>query len=201
MSSKAWVTLVSVSGPFEGEIGAVTPDGDGLVTLDVEASQVIEVPNGSTVTGIRLLDGGDDFPFTDGWYFVRICAAPGGTATLVLESTAVAAAYRITAPGSTRTSLTIGSVPVGIGYEAVGSRWRLVDPGIPRPVGVATLWGGDGAIPTGWLAAGSTVSRTTYAVLFARLGANAGPGDGTTTFDVPTPSSVGFGTWIFYAGR
>lgn len=40
--------------------------------------------------------------------------------------------------------------------------------------------------PTGWLLCqGQAVSRTTYAALFAVIGATYGAGDGTTTFNVP----------------
>lgn len=40
--------------------------------------------------------------------------------------------------------------------------------------------------PAGWLKAnGATVSRTTYAALFAAIGTTYGAGDGSTTFAVP----------------
>jgi len=40
--------------------------------------------------------------------------------------------------------------------------------------------------PTGWLKAnGATVSRTTYADLFAAIGTTFGTGDGSTTFGLP----------------
>ncbi|MGX2947339.1 phage tail protein [Frederiksenia canicola] len=40
--------------------------------------------------------------------------------------------------------------------------------------------------PSGWLKAnGAAVSRTTYAVLFARIGTRFGAGDGSTTFNLP----------------
>ena len=40
--------------------------------------------------------------------------------------------------------------------------------------------------PTGWLKAnGATISRTTYAALFAAIGTTFGAGDGSTTFNLP----------------
>lgn len=40
--------------------------------------------------------------------------------------------------------------------------------------------------PTGWLKAnGAAISRTTYAALFAAIGATFGAGDGSTTFNLP----------------
>lgn len=40
--------------------------------------------------------------------------------------------------------------------------------------------------PTGWLECdGSTISRTTYAALFAVIGTTFGSGDGSTTFEIP----------------
>lgn len=40
--------------------------------------------------------------------------------------------------------------------------------------------------PAGWLKAnGATISRTTYAALFAAIGTTFGSGDGSTTFELP----------------
>ena len=53
------------------------------------------------------------------------------------------------------------------------------------PVGALVPYGGATA-PADWLLAqGQAVSRTTYAALFAALGTAFGPGNGTTTFNVP----------------
>lgn len=42
------------------------------------------------------------------------------------------------------------------------------------------------AVPSGWLECnGATVSRTTYATLFAAIGTTYGAGDGSTTFGLP----------------
>lgn len=52
--------------------------------------------------------------------------------------------------------------------------------------GMIMAWPGFGAIPSGWLECnGSTISRTTYAELFAAIGDNYGAGDGSTTFVIP----------------
>src|SRR5258708_7335242 len=56
------------------------------------------------------------------------------------------------------------------------------------PIGSIVPFGGAAPPPTGWLICdGSLVSRTTYAALFAVIGARYGPGDGATTFALPTP--------------
>lgn len=53
------------------------------------------------------------------------------------------------------------------------------------PVGALVPYGGATA-PANWLLAqGQAVSRTTYAALFAAIGTAFGPGNGTTTFNVP----------------
>lgn len=53
------------------------------------------------------------------------------------------------------------------------------------PVGSIVLWALD-IPPTGWLSCnGATVSRTTYANLFAVWGVKYGVGDGSTTFGLP----------------
>jgi microcystin-dependent protein len=53
------------------------------------------------------------------------------------------------------------------------------------PAGVILPYGG-GTAPTGFLLCdGSAVSRTTYAALFAAIGTTFGPGNGSTTFNLP----------------
>lgn len=53
------------------------------------------------------------------------------------------------------------------------------------PVGAVLTYAGATA-PTGWLLArGQAVSRTEYAALFAAIGVAHGPGDGSTTFNLP----------------
>ena len=53
------------------------------------------------------------------------------------------------------------------------------------PVGAVLTYAGATA-PTGWLLArGQAVSRTDYAALFAAIGVAHGPGDGSTTFNLP----------------
>lgn len=54
------------------------------------------------------------------------------------------------------------------------------------PTGVMLDFAGSGAVPSGYLLCdGSSVSRTTYADLFAAIGTTWGVGDGSTTFDLP----------------
>lgn len=51
-------------------------------------------------------------------------------------------------------------------------------------------------VPTGWLKAnGAAVSRTTYAALFAVIGTYYGPGDGSTTFNLPEMRGIFPRTW------
>lgn len=53
------------------------------------------------------------------------------------------------------------------------------------PVGAILPFGGT-AVPSGYLACdGAAVARTTYSALFAVVGTSFGPGDGSSTFNVP----------------
>lgn len=53
------------------------------------------------------------------------------------------------------------------------------------PAGVI-MWKASATVPPGWLeCAGQAVSRTTYSALFADIGTTYGPGDGSTTFNLP----------------
>lgn len=56
---------------------------------------------------------------------------------------------------------------------------------LAQPIGVVQDYAGSTA-PAGWLLCyGQAISRTTYASLFAILGTTYGPGDGSTTFNIP----------------
>lgn len=53
------------------------------------------------------------------------------------------------------------------------------------PAGAINIWPA-AAAPAGWLLSqGQAVSRTTYAKLFAVIGTTYGPGNGSTTFNLP----------------
>ena len=53
------------------------------------------------------------------------------------------------------------------------------------PAGSIMAWSGSSA-PSGWLICdGSAISRTTYAALFAVAGTTYGPGNGSSTFNIP----------------
>ena len=75
--------------------------------------------------------------------------------------------------------------------EYASGDWRLLS--YQRGVGVVqeTLVGGIVAfaqetVPVGWLECdGSTINRTTYAALFAKISTIFGVGDGSTTFEIP----------------
>ena len=57
----------------------------------------------------------------------------------------------------------------------------------PNPINAGTIaYLGMSTAPTGWLKAnGATISRSTYADLFAAIGTTYGAGDGSTTFNIP----------------
>lgn len=71
---------------------------------------------------------------------------------------------------------------------------------VATPVGSIQAWHSS-TPPTGWLKAdGSAIPRVTYASLFALLGTTYGPGDGSTTFNLPDLRGrvpVGLGTNSF----
>lgn len=62
------------------------------------------------------------------------------------------------------------------------------------PVGAVKMWAGaktGASVPSGWLLCdASAVSRTTYAALFAVIGTSYGPGDGSTSFNVPNLNAL-----------
>lgn len=71
----------------------------------------------------------------------------------------------------------------GLLYVRMNGVWVQV----PSDIGAGTFtWFLADTPPSGWLELdGSTISRTTYADLFAKIGTEFGAGDGSTTFDLP----------------
>jgi microcystin-dependent protein len=71
--------------------------------------------------------------------------------------------------------------------NSTGSWLELAQNNGPQvPIGSVIGWALTSSVPTGWLECdGSSVSRTTYAELFAVIGTTYGAGDGSTTFTLP----------------
>jgi len=66
-----------------------------------------------------------------------------------------------------------------------GTSWAGLAGSSDMPIGSIQPWLG-ATTPSGWLVCtGQAVSRTTYSALYAIIGENYGPGNGTTTFNVP----------------
>ena len=83
---------------------------------------------------------------------------------------------------------------VANGVASLDGSGRVPDAQLPPPpvipdgvpVGTIAMWAGGDPPPAGWFNCyGGAVSRTTYAALFAVIGTTYGPGNGTTTFDLP----------------
>jgi microcystin-dependent protein len=73
-------------------------------------------------------------------------------------------------------------------YNFANAHWELLNPANTPPAipsGALMPYAGSSA-PSGWLLCdGQAVSRTSYAALFAVIGAGFGGGDGSTTFNLP----------------
>jgi len=67
-----------------------------------------------------------------------------------------------------------------------------INAALPEGLPASTvIWTPRSTAPTGYLKAnGATVSRTTYAALFAQIGTMFGAGDGSTTFNLPDMRGV-----------
>ena len=86
----------------------------------------------------------------------------------------------------------------GTGIDIDQDNVISLDPNIyaDAPLGVIMPYGGT-TVPAAWLECdGTAVSRTTYSDLFAVLGTKFGPGDGSTTFNLP---SGDFGAQLYPA--
>ncbi len=106
------------------------------------------------------------------------------------ENSASAASNRIsTLTGGDVMALAGNGGTAQFQYSATASRWILISGGQSTnsfvPPG-AILAMATTTAPAGYLVCdGSAVSRTTYAALFTAIGVMYGPGDGSTTFNLP----------------
>lgn len=123
----------------------------------------------------------------------RAAADNTGAATLSVNSIGAKPIHVITSSGVEAVSA--GQIQANGIYEAVYSAilnggsgaWLLLNPTVLQavPAGIIAQWSKNVA-PSGWLeCSGAAVSRTTYARLFAEIGTTWGPGNGSTTFNLP----------------
>jgi microcystin-dependent protein len=100
----------------------------------------------------------------------------------------------------TKMDQSLYGIPTGVAtLDATGKVPAAQLPSVAGiPIGGLVMWAGTTAPAGGWLLCdGSAVSRTTYATLFSVIGTAYGPGDGTTTFNLPDLRGrmpVGLGT-------
>lgn len=154
------------------------PDnGSHAITLNLWAGDSIACQTTSATT-VQLVNGRFTLPL-DASCVPVVHANPSLNVEVVVDGTSM---------GQTP----LGAVPYSVEADtasnaATGSTLAQLDP--PGTViAYAGTVGGPGNLPppAGWLLCdGSAVSRTQYAALFAAIGANSGPGDGSTTFDLP----------------
>lgn len=122
----------------------------------------------------------------------RAASDNAGAATLNVNAVGAKPILKFTLDGEAQ--LGAGEIQAGCIYEVIYSAalsggtgaWLILNPTQQQTSpGIIDMNGSD-VVPAGWLECnGAAVSRTTYANLFAAIGTKWGPGNGTTTFNVP----------------
>jgi len=147
--------------------------GTGVPNEALEvADGVIQISSGVTARSKWYADGTKTTITAEGArdFVVRTNSADQVT----INSTAVTSVVPVVLPGSPTTNL-----------QAATKAYVDTAQTTAAPAGIIAPFAGTSA-PTGWLACeGQTVSRTTYATLFAAIGTAWGAGDGSTTFRLP----------------
>lgn len=124
-----------------------------------------------------ILPSADDIVTVAGDHAIVICTS----ASVWL----VAAYFRADGQPVGNVFPTIGASDVGKFLSATDDSPQARAWAFPVPAGVICAWPA-GTPPTGWLECdGSAVSRTTYANLFSAISTAYGPGNGSTTFNLP----------------
>jgi microcystin-dependent protein len=151
---------------------------------DVQDGKGVYVPTvGGTANAITLTTG----------YSVSAYAA--GQTFRFLASGINSGAVTINLDGIGAKDVYVGGSPVTAGMLSTGKMATVTYDGTrfqleaesPAAISVGTVMAWPiSTVPTGWLECdGSAVSRSTYSALFAVIGDDYGPGNGTTTFNLP----------------
>jgi microcystin-dependent protein len=188
-----------------GAAGSDSPDNiDNLVRALAasDANLVRDLGGANTVAGtadaitVALADASTPTYF-DGMRFSFRVGTDNATTTPTLNVDSLGAKTIKKAVAGGETAVVVGDLQAGMTAEVVyRSAWasaagafELLNPNSvllgTNPIGTVVDYAGSSA-PSGWLLCyGQTVSRTTYAALFAILSTTYGAGDGSTTFGIP----------------
>lgn len=146
-------------------------------------------PGSEAVTGTTIQASTHNTPLADIAQALTGSLARNGSGPMLaplklVDGTLAAPAMAFNSETGTGLILTgngIGFVKGGVLIAEIGSGGFTA--GVPVGAGM-DFWGT--TAPAGWIFAyGQALSRTTYAALFDKFGTTFGPGNGTTTFNVP----------------
>ena len=199
--SKTQIQVLQMTGVMSVCVSEVTPDVDGVLTIDHKEASIIVVPDGAIIRGIRLTDDGAPWaPIVDHDHLLMIRATSTFATVHVEDAGVVSLAERIVSLGSPQPSFMIGANSVQVAYDVGLGRWRVPDwASFGEPVGGLKAYAPAAGVPPGYLECdGSVVLRAVYARLFAAIGTDYGVGDGSTTFELPTFAATP-ARWIIFA--
>jgi microcystin-dependent protein len=179
-----------------------------IVQNSTTGSQSIQII-GSSGLGVTIPNGITALVYCDGTNFYNAISGSAGNFTVngnlsVTGNETITGTLGVTGA----TSLTTGSISgimtaptaaAGTNTTQIATTAFVLSNG--APTGGLIMWG-TGTAPSGWLlCAGSAVSRTTYAALFAVIGTTFGVGDGSTTFNLPNYTNrMPYGTTVAATG-
>jgi microcystin-dependent protein len=164
---------------------SISSGGVSATELASDAVTTIKILN-NAVTLAKMATQAADTILANNTGSTAVPSAVGLSAIMdrVLGSTRGSIVYR---GASTWSVLTPGTSGQKLQTNGAGAdpSWATVSSGDSIPAGAISAFGMNTA-PSGWLECdGATVSRTTYATLFAAISTTFGVGDGSTTFKLP----------------
>lgn len=165
-------------------VGQAIAGGDSIRASDVQDNRTSYCTVSGTANEIKLTNSIPITTYRAGQEF-RFQALLANTGSVTINVDGKGAKTLKVADVALSAGQILAGAWITIAFDGVDFEMAIGTTPSSVSVGVVMAWPMS-TVPTGWLECdGSAISRTTYADLFGVVGTSYGPGNGTTTFNLP----------------
>lgn len=165
-------------------VGQANAGGDSIRASDVQDNRTSYCTVSGTANEIKLTNSIPITTYRAGQEF-RFQALLANTGSVTINVDGKGAKALKVADVALSAGQILAGAWITIAFDGVDFEMAIGTTPSTVSVGVIMAWPMS-TVPAGWLECdGSAISRTTYAALFGVVGTSYGPGNGTTTFNLP----------------